>query len=98
MTKNLPASKQIYPRLRELDPALARMMFARALTKIRQMVGEYKIPSAIEWIENFLLDSDEKLIVFGYHVKVVEKLQEKFKNISVMVNGSVRGKERERCH
>lgn len=39
------------------------------LAKLRQLGGIGKIPSVIEWIENFL-ECDEKLVVFGVHRSV----------------------------
>lgn len=52
--------------------ALARM------NKLRQRVGAGKVVAAIEWIEDFLAQTDEKLVVFAYHRAVQEALVRAF--------------------
>jgi len=61
--------------------ARARAQAAEALVRLntlRRVTGEGKIPLAKDWIENFLTDSDEKLVVFAHHKSVVQGLVEMF--------------------
>ena len=46
-----------------------------------------KLPSVIDWVEDFLADTDRKLIVFGIHKKVLLPLYEKFAGQAVLVTG-----------
>lgn len=62
---------------------------------LKQLVGRLKLPTVIEWIQNFLRASDEKLVVFAYHKHVIEELANKFKSLCVVVNGDITGKKRE---
>lgn len=47
-----------------------------------------KMDSVIEWIEDYL-ENDKKLVLFANHTFVLDMLENKFKNISVRVDGSV---------
>lgn len=55
-------------------PPMARL---GKLAQLRQLCGVGKIPSMIEWIENFL-ECDEKLVVFATHRQVQRALLEHF--------------------
>lgn len=63
---------------------------------LKRFVGTAKMKINTEWIDNFLEETDEKLIVFGIHKKVLRPLYEKYKQISVLVDGTVTGQERQR--
>jgi len=66
------------------------------LAKLRSLVAELKMPQVIDWIETFL-ESDQKLVVFGHHQKVLEAIHNRFKKESVLLYGKVRSaKERQR--
>jgi hypothetical protein len=41
-----------------------------AMAKMRQLVGIAKIPATLEYIDEFVEDTDRKLIVFAHHVEV----------------------------
>lgn len=55
---------------------------------LRQMVGQLKLPAIIEWIDNFLEETDRKLIVFGIHRKLLGTLHKRYGSNSVLVNGT----------
>lgn len=61
---------------------------------LKRLAGESKVDSVIEWIERFLYETDEKLVVFGIHKNVMEKLKSKFPN-SVSIDGSTKSKDRQ---
>jgi SNF2 family DNA or RNA helicase len=56
---------------------------------LRMLVGELKIAGIIEWINSYLEETNEKLIVFGIHYRVLKPLYHHFQKISVLVNGEV---------
>ncbi len=55
-----------------------RMDALSRVNKLRQLVGTGKVPAAIEWITDFLDQSDEKLVVFAYHRAVQQALVDAF--------------------
>jgi SNF2 family DNA or RNA helicase len=61
------------------------------------LAAELKLPSVFTWIDNFLAESDEKLVVFGVHHKILIPLYQRYKKISVLINGQVTGKDRQRA-
>ena len=64
---------------------------AEALAKmgyLKRLAGELKLPATMEWIDNFLNDTNEKLIVFGLHRAVLQPMRERYRNISVLINGA----------
>ena len=63
---------------------------------LKRLAGISKTKIIHEWIDNFLEETDEKLIVFGIHKKMLLPLYDKYKKQAVLVNGSVTGKERQK--
>lgn len=64
------------------------VVMAEALVKmniLKRLVGEGKINSAINWIEDFL-ETGEKLVVFAHHRKVLKSLAEHF-NAPLIIGG-----------
>jgi len=65
------------------------------IVAVKQVVGRAKLPAVYSWLDSFLENSDEKIIVFGFHREVVEAIQQRYKKLSVMVHGGVVGKKRQ---
>lgn len=63
---------------------------------LKQLVGAAKLPYLTDWVEDFLEESDRKLVLFVVHRKVIAQLKEKFPD-SVAVYGGIRGRERQRA-
>lgn len=63
------------------------------MAALRQLAVKGVHKQTIQWIENFL-ESGEKLILFGVHIEVLKQIHDHFKNVSVLVNGSVAGSRR----
>lgn len=93
------AEKDFIQWLRKLSPAKARSAErAEYLVKrgyLKRLAGILKQGQCIEWLENFLEETDEKLIFFGVHKKFLRPIYEHFKQTAVMVDGSVCGKDRQ---
>jgi len=69
---------------------------ADALQRInacRQAMAAAKLPAAVEWIKEFLSDSDEKLVVFAHHQAVTGKLSETFE--APAIRGGISAEERQ---
>jgi SNF2 family DNA or RNA helicase len=70
---------------------------AEALVKLgylKRTAATFKLNLVINWINDFLEENDEKLVLFCSHTSIIEALLAQYKNISVRVDGSVTGKER----
>lgn len=65
------------------------------LTTLKRLVGKLKLPFVVAWLESFLKEADEKIIVGTAHKEVLKHLQAKYKKISVVIDGSVTGKNRQ---
>jgi SWI/SNF-related matrix-associated actin-dependent regulator 1 of chromatin subfamily A len=61
---------------------------------LKRLAAELKIESVVEWIRNFLEETDGKLVVFGIHKKIIERIESEFKN-SVSLTGNTKSKERQ---
>ncbi len=77
--------------------AAEKAMDAKALVefeKLKQLAVDGKKKAVIDWINNFL-ESDEKLIIFAIHKKVVDWLYDEYKNIAVKLTGSTTNQNRQ---
>lgn len=85
--------------LEKISPKLAaKARKAERLVRLgylKRLAARHKLPSVIEWIEDFLTQTDDKLIVFGVHRKVLHRLHERFRGQSVLVDGNVVGPKRQ---
>lgn len=73
----------------------AAPIFAQ-IESLKQIAVEGKINKIIDWINEFL-QSDEKLVIFAVHRKVITKLMNEFGEIAVKVDGSVSQIERQKA-
>lgn len=48
------------------------------VSRLRQVVVKAKLDGFIEWVENFL-ETDNKLVIFGWHLDSIEEICKKFK-------------------
>ncbi len=65
---------------------------AEALVKVgylKRLAGNLKMKAVCEWIDDFLSESDGKLVVFAIHKIVIQQLMEKYGKIAVKIDGSV---------
>lgn len=66
----------------------------RHFTYIKGLVAKLKLGAVLAWVEDFLWDGEEKLLLFGIHRQFVHAAHERFPN-SVCVTGEVTGHERQ---
>ncbi len=60
-----------------------------------RLAARLKLPSVFSWLDTFLEDSNEKLIMFGIHRSIMEELQDKYRNKSVLIYGGMTDKQRQ---
>lgn len=79
--------------LRRKSPKLARRAAkAEALARmgyLKRLAAELKLKYVQAWIDDFLEESNEKLLAFGIHKKILRPLESHFGKLSVRVDGSV---------
>ncbi|MDD5572091.1 MAG: C-terminal helicase domain-containing protein, partial [Bacteroidales bacterium] len=63
---------------------------------LKQLSVKGKLNSIINWIQDFL-ESGEKLVIFTIHRNTIDVLFEKFKDISVKIDGSVTMLQRQKA-
>jgi len=62
---------------------------------LKRLSAKLKLKSVMDWVDNFLLESDGKLSLFGIHKFVLKALHERYSNQSVVVSGSVVSRKRQ---
>lgn len=58
---------------REVAERASRTEAMQRVNILKQLTAKLKLPYVIEWTKQFL-ESDEKLMMFGWHVKMVESI------------------------
>lgn len=64
---------------------------------LKRLVARLKMESILEWVDNFLQSSNEKIILFAIHKAIVFELKQKYRDISVVIDGSKSGKEKKKA-
>ncbi len=62
---------------------------------LKRLAAQLKLVAVREWIDNFMEETDEKVIVAGVHKFVVRDLNEQYREVSTRIDGSVIGKKRQ---
>lgn len=92
------ARREFLTWLKAISPAKA-MRAARneALVQVGyllRLVAKLKRFDVKNWIDSFLAESDEKLVVFSGHTKLIDWLMARYSTIAVRLDGQVTGKKR----
>ena len=61
---------------------------------LRRLAADYKIKNVYKWMDRFLEKSDEKIVLFAIHQKIIGELHERYKNISVVIDGKLSAKKK----
>lgn len=64
------------------------------LGRLKRLAAQGKLKKAKRWIEDFLEETDEKLIVFTYHKKVIAEMKKMFPK-AAFIDGSVPNEKRQ---
>lgn len=62
---------------------------------LRRLAAKLKMKGVEEWLDDFLVESTDKVVVFAVHKSVIKRLHERYKDISVVVDGSIVGHKRQ---
>lgn len=85
--------------LRENAPGkMSSALRAKTLVQmgyLRRLAADLKLPAVCEWVDNFLEQGDDKLIVFAVHRKIIDQLMERYGGTAVKVDGSITGRKRQ---
>ncbi len=85
-----PDSKELREKMAKLSPHREQ-----PLSTYRRMLGEAKVPLALEFIKGQLDDTDEKILVYCFHKKVLAALAKGLKKYGVVIiDGSTGTAER----
>ena len=60
-----------------------------------RLIARLKLKGVVDWANNFLQNSDEKLVLFAIHTQAIEVLKRRIEHKSVVVNGAVVGEKRQ---
>lgn len=60
-----------------------------------RLAAKLKMKAVHEWLDNFLQESDGKIIVFARHRDVIEELHKRYENLSLRMDGSIKGRKRD---
>ena len=62
-----------------------------------RLVAKNKLASVIDWTNQFLEETDEKIILFGIHKQTIKTLDEKINGKHVIIDGSTPAKKRKQA-
>ena len=62
---------------------------------LRRLVGKLKFNLVTKWLDDFLQESEEKIIVFGHHHIMIEGLKKRYGNLAVQVYGMTPPKKKQ---
>lgn len=61
---------------------------------LKRLAAELKLKQTMQWIDDMLEDSDEKIAVFGIHKNILKPLREKYLHCSSLITGATPTKKR----
>jgi len=61
---------------------------------LKRLAVTLKMQNTLRWIDRWLDKKEGKLAIFAIHKDIIKQLKERYKGISVVVDGTVRGKKR----
>ncbi len=82
--------KSFPKRVRKAKKALA----IAKLVYVLQLVARLKLPAVKKWLDEFLINSNEKMNVFAINTEIVRGLHKHYEKLSVVIDGKVSKKDR----
>lgn len=67
----------------------------KQFTMLKKLAATSKMTSMLEWIDDWLADTDRKLIVFTWHRSVIRKFHRHYGDMCVTIDGSTKTRDRE---
>lgn len=87
--------------LKEHDPKkVKKAKRAQSLVKmgyLKRLAAELKLKSVFEWIDNFLENSEGKLLLFCTHKSILNAIYDRYIKQSVFIDGSVSSVDRQKA-
>ena len=65
---------------------------------LKRLAAKLKMAAVHDWLDSFLEESDDKIIVFGIHRSIIGGLAERYAGKCVLVHGGVTGRARQRAY
>lgn len=93
------AERDFLAYLADVDPnkvsSASRAQVLAKIEKLKQIALEGKMGESMKWIDDFLEDSGEKLVVFAVHQDAVDSLMEAYKGKAVKIDGRIAQSKRQ---
>lgn len=64
---------------------------------LKRLAGRLKLKSVMEWVDDFLVEAEGKLILFAIHKKIIRQLRQRYQSLCVVVTGDVTGRKRQQA-
>lgn len=77
-----------------IAPNAAKAKELCRLNHLKQLAGELKVPSVVNWVDDLLQETDGKLLMGALHYSVTEPLIEYLGNEAVLVDGRMTDKQK----
>lgn len=65
------------------------------MSYLKKMAAEGKLQAVFEWVDSWLASGNGKIILFCTHISILLALHERYKSISTVIYGKVKGKKRQ---
>lgn len=62
---------------------------------LKRLAASLKMKSVMKWIEDFLEECDDKLLIYGVHKSILDQIHSKYQKKAVLVTGEVRKQKRQ---
>jgi SWI/SNF-related matrix-associated actin-dependent regulator 1 of chromatin subfamily A len=62
---------------------------------LKRLAARLKLKYAVEWVDRFLEETDEKIVLFGTSTPLIRAVQRRYGNACVTVDGNVTGRKRD---
>lgn len=62
---------------------------------LKRLAAKLKLPAVLQWVDGFLKESEEKLVLFAVHKDIIDQLEKRYRKICVVVDGEVTGRARQ---
>lgn len=79
----------------DLDKPQNKMSALVHLGHMKRLAAKLKARPMVDWINEKLKETDEKMLVFAIHKKMIRLLERRLEAKSVVIDGSVTGKKRQ---
>lgn len=83
-----------FDRIDNADGEMGSAEVITQMTALRRIAAEEKVEGVIEWVSEFLDDSEQKLVLLGWHTEPLQRLFATFKDQAVILTGASTAQQR----